>query len=138
MININIDKSINKIILTTNDPSVKCLLEFKRKVNQYIPWIKKWGEVEVIDKIYDNKRPQLKDNTFKFVLGLGWTAYIANVLKNSISKDDYFKLLSVIMADNYRTYPFPGLRDYQNQDVLHILKYKIGLVTVNTGYGKYK
>ena len=32
--------------------------------------------------------------------------------------------------------PFQGLRDYQNQDTLHLLKYKFGLFSCYTGYGK--
>ena len=60
MLNIIIDKSINRIKLYTDDPSVKCMLEFKQKENKYIPWVKKWRTVEIITKIYDEKRPKPK------------------------------------------------------------------------------
>lgn len=69
-------------------------------------------------------------------MGLGWAAYLAGVFKNMITPDDYRTLVGSIMSDTYRTQPFDGLRDYQNDDILHTLKFKIGLFTVYTGYGK--
>lgn len=138
MINAFIDINKNKLIIETDDPSVKCLLEFKRKVNKYVPWFKQWREVEELEKLYEEKRVKPdKNGIYTFTLGRGWTAYIANVFKDMMSADVYIGLLRSIYSDSYREYPFPGLRDYQNQDVLHILKYRLGLVTVNTGYGKY-
>jgi hypothetical protein len=44
-------------------------------------------------------------------------------------------LREVIYSPNYRDIPFQGLRDYQNEDVLHILKYRRGLHSCFTGYG---
>lgn len=136
MIRVNIDKGINKIIITTDDPSVKCLLEFKRTESVYAPWLKRWQNKEVIDKIYDNRRVVPKNGVYTFVLGLGWAPYIAGVFASSLCQDDWLALSGSIYADSYRDFPFPNLRDYQNQDVLHLLKFKIGLCTVNTGYGK--
>ena len=40
MINIFVDPSINKIKIVTDDPSVKCLLEFKRTENKLHPTMK--------------------------------------------------------------------------------------------------
>lgn len=135
MISIEIDKSINRIVLKTDDPSVKCLLEFKRKITKYQPWNKSWRTVEEIDKLYDNTRV-CKNGIYTFHLGLGWSAYLVSVFYSILSKDDCDKILKTIYSDNYRTIPFVGLRDYQNQDVLHILKYKRAILQCTTGYGK--
>lgn len=137
MITASIDKTINKIVIKTDDPSVKCLLEFKRKVTKYSPWLKSWNTTEEIAKLYDNPRScGPKKGVYTFILGLGWAAYIANVFKPILSDTDYNVILRTIFADHYRTYPFPGLRDYQNEDILFILKYKRAVVQVNTSYGK--
>ena len=50
--------------------------------------------------------------------------------------DDKNAIEARIYSDSYRTIPFPGLRDIQNEDILHILKYRLGLYSVYTGYGK--
>lgn len=136
MLSIRVDRGIGKIVIQTDDPSVKCLLEFKRKESVYAPWLKQWRQTEIIDKIYDNKRVVPKGGIFTFTLGLGWSAYVANVFRTSINQDEYMDVLGSIFSESYREFPFPNLRDYQNEDVLHLLKYKIGLCTVNTGYGK--
>lgn len=136
MLNIVVDKNINRIKLYTDDPSVKCMLEFKQKENKYIPWIKKWRTVETITKIYEEKRPQPVNGIWNFTVKLGWASYIANVFCNFITQEEYMGVLGSIMADSYITTPFPNLRDHQNADILHLLKYKLGLFTVYTGYGK--
>lgn len=137
MIDITIDNTRNKIIIKTDNLDVKCLLEFRSIEPVYQPWVKQWRNTEVLSKLYEDKRVKPdKQGIYTFTLGLGWIAYIANVFRSSISQDTYMELLKNIYSDSYREYPFPGLRDYQNQDVLHILKYRMGLVTVNTGYGK--
>ena len=135
MLNIIIDKSINRIKLYTDDPSVKCMLEFKQKENKYIPWVKKWRTVEIITKIYDEKRPKPINGIWTFTVKLGWASYIANMFCNFITQEEYMGILGSIMADSYITTPFPNLRDHQNADILHLLKYKLGLFTVFTGYG---
>ena len=72
---------------------------------------------------------------YTFTLGLGWAPYIANTFKSALSPVDYQELVNVVISDSYRTTPFPELRDYQNEDVLHLLHYKIGLFNVYTSYG---
>ena len=58
-------------------------------------------------------------------------------LKDKLSVDDYNGIASnIIMADTYRTVPFSELRDYQNDDVLFLLRHRRGLMQVQTGYGK--
>jgi hypothetical protein len=137
MITASIDNTINKIVIKTDDPSVKCLLEFKRKVTKYSPWLKSWNTTEEIAKLYDNPRScGPKKGIYTFILGMGWAAYIANVFKPILSDTDYNAILRTIFADSYRTYPFPSLRDYQNQDILFMLKYKRAIIQVNTSYGK--
>lgn len=136
MLNVIVDKSINRLKLYTDDPSVKCMLEFKQRENKYIPWIKKWRTVETITKIYEEKKPQPINGIWTFTIQLGWASYIANVFAPFISQEEYMNVIGAIMADSYPTTPFPNLRDYQNDDILHLLKYKLGLFTVYTGYGK--
>lgn len=136
MVTVWIDKTINRIKLQTDDPSVKYLLEASQWEFQYLPWKKKMGSVLVTKKIYDETRVYPVNGIYTFTLGLGWAAYIANNFKNHITKSEYDTLVSTIVADSYRTTPFPELRDYQNEDVLHLLKYKVGLYGVYTSYGK--
>ncbi len=137
MISINLDKNINKLVLLTDDPSIHFYLESKQSQYQYIPWKKQWGYVDKVLKIYEPGKHSLGGGNYKYVLGLGWAAYLLGVFKDKISIDDYNDILkNVIMADVYRTTPFPELRDYQNDDVLFLLKYRTGLYCVNTGYGK--
>lgn len=136
MIEIYVDKTINKIKIVTDDPSVKCMLEFVRKEYKYVPWVKQWRNIETVTKLYDDRRVVPVGGVWKFTLGLGWASYIANVFKSFISQESYLELIKSIMSDSYPIIPFPGLRDYQNSDVLHILKYKRALMQVNTGYGK--
>ena len=138
MLNITVDKNCNKIKIITDDPSVKCLLEFKQKETKYIPWMKNWQTITSLTKLYEEKRSESvpKNGYWTFTLGLGWASYIANMFCNYITREEYLGILGAIMADSYPTTPFPNLRDYQNADILHLLKYKLGLFTVHTGYGK--
>jgi hypothetical protein len=54
-----------------------------------------------------------------------------------MSQQDYEKLLiDAIYSDEIRTVPFDQLRPYQNEDCLHLLKYKVGLFCCYVGYGK--
>ena len=92
--------------------------------------------IKIKGDIYEPGKHSLGGGNYKYVLGLGWAAYLLGVFKDKISIDDYNDILkNVIMADVYRTTPFPELRDYQNDDVLFLLKYRTGLYCVNTGYG---
>ncbi len=138
MLNLYVDKSDNKIKIITDDSSIKYLLEISEKKTEFIPWQKKWGTTTKVTKIYDNKRIKADSNgIWRFSLGLGWAAYLCNVLQTYISQETYEKFIQdAILADTVRDIPFQELRDYQNEDVLHVLKYKIGLFNVYTGYGK--
>lgn len=132
------DPDIGKIVLKSDDVTTKALLEYRRKKTVWNPWIKGWRETEIIDKLYDNPR-RIGPNTmgiWTFEISRGWAAFIAQVFRNKLSREDYKEILSCIYANSYRTMPFPNLRDYQNTDILHMLKYRFGLATLNTGYGK--
>jgi hypothetical protein len=137
MFNVILDKTIGKLVLTTDDPAVHYLLEKKQSTYSFIPWKKQWGYVDKLVKIYEPGKHSF-GNTFRYVIGRGYTAYILGVFQNKLSPENYKYLVNeVLMADTYRTYPFQELRDYQNDDILFMLKYRIGNCTVNTGYGKF-
>ena len=119
---------ITLIIETDNSPFVKGLLDYVYETKKYIPWDKKWETKKITGHIYRRKKT-IKDHTF-FELGLGWSFYILTVFKDYIIKDDYDAVVKEIVQPSYRTHPFPELRDIQNDDVLHLLKYKFGLFFV--------
>ena len=124
----------NRIYLITDDLSIKSLLEFTHRETRFNPFLKQWRTENVTDKIYLEKKK--KDGYWYFEVGLGWAAYIINILPNHLLADDKRAIEARIYSDSYRTIPFQGLRDIQNEDILHILKYRLGLYSVYTGYGK--
>ena len=69
---------------------------------------------------------------------MGWAGYLINVFSSYITKENYDNILkdAIYTEEAPRDIPFPELRDYQNEDILHILKYRRGLVSVYTSYGK--
>lgn len=137
MIHVYVDRSVGKIVIETDDSSVAYLLESTKRDTGYIPWKKQWGTIVTTTRLYDGRKPKADSRgVYTFRVGLGFAAYILNVFKTYMSLDDYNDVLSAIMSETYREAPFPNLRDYQNEDVLHLLKYKIGLMSVFTGYGK--
>lgn len=124
------------IVLETDDPSVKSLLEFVYVDKRYNFFLKKVTETKVRGKIYDKTKKNPKTGNQFYKVGIGFAAYILNIFQRYLLLEDVADIKKAVIQDSYRAYPFPELRDYQNDDVLHILKYKIGLVTVQTGYGK--
>ena len=136
MIGIWVDRKENKIKIQTDDVSVRYFLEVTKRVTEYIPYIKSYKTITKTIKIYDKK--QTHNGIIVYTLGLGWAGYIANSFSPYITRDEYNDIVSCVMSDTYRTQPFPELRDYQNDDVLHMLKYKIGLCGVYTSYGNKK
>lgn len=138
MLDLYFSRTQNQLILETDDPTIQYLLESRQKKYEYIPYKKSWGYTEKVEKIYETKRGR-KANTpiQKFHIGPGWAGYLLGVLGGQLNSQTYNKLLQdVVYAEFYRETAFPELRDYQNSDVLFLLKYKRGLMTVNTGYGK--
>ena len=140
MLRIWVDKSIRKIRIQTDDPSVKILLEVRQKETKYIPWQKKWGTIATNHKLYDDKKiVQDSNGLYNFTIGIGWAGYLINMFKKYMSPDDYNNILKdAIYSDLSRDIPFAELKDYQNEDILHILKYRVGLVCVYTSYGELK
>ncbi len=129
----------NKIVVTTDDINLKCLFEVKvkKQVYQNYAGYKGWRDVEIIEKIYDNKKlKQDQNGSYSFIFGRGWGSYLCNILKPYLREDQYYGIINSVRADYYRTTPFPELRPYQNEDILHLLKFKTGLMQVYTGYGK--
>lgn len=126
----------NKIIIETDDLSVKPLLEYKRTIDYYNPRFKRWETKDVIEKLYENTRSYKKNGRFIFCLGQGWIPLILTLFKNIIDQETYNNLMSLVFAPNSRTIKFPLLRDYQNEDILFMLKYRRGLLQVTTGFGK--
>lgn len=142
MININFNKNKNLLVLETDEPSTVCFLEAKQKKYEYIPYQKKWGYTEKTVKIYEPKRgrkPKTNSNTEIYEIGPGWAGYLLGVFKGKLSSENYDQVLKdVVYSELYREASFPELRDYQNSDVLFLLKYRRGLISVNTGYGDLK
>ena len=137
MIHVYVDRSVGKIVIETDDSSVAYLLESTKRDTGYIPWKKQWGTIVTTTRLYDGRKPKADSRgVYTFRIGLGFAAYILNVFKTYMSLDDYNDVLSAIMSETYREAPFPNLRDYQNEDALHLLKYKVGLFSCYTSYGK--
>lgn len=134
MINISVDETLGKIVIVTDDLSVECFLKKKLEEKKYLPWKKSYGITNKVEKIYDSKKKEKGIITFR--LGLGWAGYIITVLGTYITREEYDNILRNIYSENPRDIPFPELRDYQNSDILHLLKFKRGLVSVYTSYGK--
>lgn len=122
------------IILTTDDKSVSTFFEYTYSGPKYNFFLKKYTISKLRGTIYEKKSS--KGGIFTFVLKIGWGIFLLNIFKPYISPDDKKKVLDSVYSSNYRSYPFPNLRDYQNEDLLHILKYKYGLYSVYTSYGK--
>lgn len=131
------DDDKKNLIIETNDISVRNFLEYTVEERSYSPWTKvKWLTKAVKHKIYDRyHQDKLTGHDF-YLVGIGWAAYIIMIFKDIMSQDDYQSIVGAIYRDTYRTTPFPELRDIQNQDVLHILKYRRALASLYTGYGK--
>ena len=125
----------NNIVIETDDLSVKSLLEYQYVANKYNFMIKKWSTQSIKGKIYDKKHHDKNTGHYFFQLGIGWAGYIVNVLKPYLPVDDYNQIVNCARRDVYRSIPFKELRDYQNEDVLHLLKYKFGLFSCPTSYG---
>lgn len=124
------------IILETDNPGVQYMLEYKTTETKYSPWYKQWMTTQVKGKIYNRKHTDRKTGNLFFEIGVGFAAYLLKIFAQDISKNDYDDVCSAVYQKTYRTQDFPELRDYQNQDILHCLKYKFGLFSCYTGYGK--
>lgn len=130
------DDEGKNVIIETSDITVKGLLEYMTEDRTYSPWHKKWVTRKKKHKIYDG---YMKDKTTGhefFQVGIGWASYILITFQCLMSQEDYDSVVRAIYRENYRDTPFPELKDIQNQDILHILKYRRALASLYTGYGK--
>ena len=134
MFEVSVNKDVGRIILRTDDSSVKYMFES-------IVWEKLYVKGKSINvptnyKIYDNGNDIIDENgNYVFVFNYGWASYLLRVFKGYMSVSDYDDLVRLLMSDTYRTIPFQGLRDYQNEDVLHLLRYNQALHSCYTSYG---
>lgn len=136
VLNIYVDRSENHLVIETDDPQLHYYFETQSSNYEYIPWKKAYGYVNKVVKIYNPGRHS-KGGMFVYKFNLGFTAFVLGVLQNKITREAYEAIMKeVILADSYRTQEFSELRDYQNQDILYLLRYKIGLFQCYTGYGK--
>lgn len=125
------------IILETDQPTfLKGILEFYTTERRFNWKTKKMDFMTVHKKIYNRAKRDTKTCLYYYEIGVGWAAYLLNILGPFIQEEDMNHIKDSIYQDQYRTVPFPNLREQQNDDVLHILKYRYGLCTVQTGYGK--
>lgn len=130
------DDEGKNIIIETSDISVKGLLEYITDEMVYAPWLKKWITSKKKHKIYDKYLKDKKTGHEFFQVGIGWASYILITFQCMMGIEDYNSVVKAVYRDTYREAPFPELREIQNQDVLHILKYRRALASLYTGYGK--
>ena len=120
--------------LQTDEDQVRFLLEVTERKTEFVPWKRKFGTITRTYKIYEKRKTDKGITTY--YIRRGWVCYLINTFIQRISRDEYNSLLhDVIYSDSYRQFGFSGLRDYQNEDVLHLLKYRFGLHNCYTGYG---
>lgn len=134
MFSVEVNKEFGRIVVRTDDPSVKYMFESVIQEKTYVR--KNWIMLTKNIKIYDNEK-DIKDDdgNFIFIFHYGWASYLLRVFKSYLSVSDYNDLVRLLMSDTVRTIPFPGLRDYQNSDVLHLLRYNVGLLSCYTSFG---
>ena len=131
-----LDKINGYIVIKTDDPSIQPQLESRQKNYEYIHYLKKWGFVDKVFKLYENRKPY-KDGIYTFKVRRGWASYLVTILdKKALASQLEMLKTEVILSPSYRTVPFENLRDYQNEDMLYLMKYRVGLCQVQTGYGK--
>ena len=128
----------NEITIATDDKTVEYCLARMMDFKGYIPWERKVGVIKKKVTVYSSKTVKTINGTKVFIykMGIGWIGYLVNIFSNLISVDDARKMREYIMSPEYPTIPFQNLRDYQNSDILFLLKFRIGLLQCNTSYGK--
>jgi len=136
MFSIVVRRDLGRIILTTDDTSVRHMFEVMTREEIFVRGGNRM-EVPKLIKLYDNTWRDENGN-FVYVFNYGWSSYLLRVFKSYININEYNDLVHLITSDTYRTIPFPELRDYQNEDVLHMLKYNFGVCSCFTSYGSNK
>lgn len=131
---IDIDIHDNIITVDTDDPSFGGLFKYKSEEGSFNVFKGRFEYHSVSRNVYDSCRKIGIGWRYKFKIG--WSMLIYNMYINKLGPDNIKKLIGTLYSSRYRTKPFPNLKSYQNEDVLHILKYKMGLYQVYTSYGK--
>lgn len=132
MIDVRIEN--NNIIVDTDDPSFGALFKYKSTEGKFNYYSKKFEYKEASRNLYDSCHRIGIGWRYRFKLG--WGVFIINMYKDKIGIENINRISKSLYSPQYRTAPFPNLRDFQNQDVLHLLKYKYGLFSCYTSYGK--
>lgn len=132
MIDISIKN--NLIVVDTDDPVFGSLFKYKTQQGSYNVYSRKFEYKSVSKNIYESCNKIGIGWRFKFKLG--WGVFIINQYKDKIGVENIKRITDTLYNPSYRIFPFPNLRDFQNQDVLHLLKYKYGLFSCYTSYGK--
>ena len=126
----------NNIFVTTNDERLLPYLTVDRMEKGYSPFTRSLGIVKKTYKIFSKKSKPDNNGFVTFEFGFGWVSYLSKLLFGLIPENERINLVSSVYSTNYRTTPFPELRDYQNEDVLFMLKFKRAVCSVYTSYGK--
>lgn len=124
----------NIIIVDTDDPVFGSLFKYKSTKGVYNVRTKKFEFKSVSSNIYDSCNKIGSGWRYRFKLG--WGVFIINQYKDKIGVENISRIAKTLYSESYRTTEFPNLMDFQNQDVLHLLKYKYGLFSCYTSYGK--
>lgn len=132
MIDVNIKNNI--IIVDTDDSSFGALFKYQSQQGAYNAFSRRFEFKTVSRNLYDSCNKIGIGWRYKFKLG--WGVFIINQYKDKIGIENMTRISKTLYSESYRTAPFNNLRDYQNQDVLHFLKYKYGLFSCYTSYGK--
>lgn len=137
MIDIFFDQKDGFVVIETDDPDLYVYFEKRYKSYEYLPFKKQWGYTDKVMKLYNNRKTVTKNGTFLYRIRRGWVSYLMSVLENKITSTQMEYLRAeVLLSPAYRTTPFDNLRDYQNEDMLYLMKFRVGLCQVQTGYGK--
>ncbi len=124
------------IVIETDDPTVKPMLEYAYDDEVFNFFKKRKTISKIRGKIYSRHHTDPKTRHVFYLVGLGWAAYILNTFSYALPTEDADSIKRAVFQEVTRVLPFPELYDTQNSDILWLLKYKFGLFTVYTGYGK--
>lgn len=133
MIEVKIEN--NLIYLDSDDPNLGSYFTYKGEEPMYDYRSRRYLNVQVTKYIYDGTEI-IATRITRYKFKLGWGVYIINQIRDKLTPDGIDTITKTLYSEGYRTQPFPNLLDYQNQDVLHLLKYKYGLFSCYTSYGK--
>lgn len=124
------------IIIETDDSTVENFLRFSYTKTEFNAFTKKYQTVKKNKKLFERTKKDQKTGHQFYLISLGWAPYIIPIFSAYLPAEDVQNLRNGYFAPYPRTTPFQELRDNQNGDILHILKHRMALFSVYTGYGK--